>query len=254
MIRKTSASGEFELSHRERDLILAQERYRSEIQAQLNNQNGSRSSPLIRFLNSSLGLWLLSAVFISGLGALYDSYSRDREKQAAIETEERARGQKADDEISRLDQEISFRLSEMIAKLYKRHLQQQKASQRDRMPVPVEPADLYDFVRLAPSHASPSSPSSLHQANRDSTLPSLMAQLAYLERSRKRGDDRASASIEGVIAHLGDLDGFFEVGKLSEKPANALAVAAAINRQVLLPRWKESRFYYTYCSSESPFC
>jgi hypothetical protein len=90
------------LDHVEKAKIKLQETYRNEIRKQLEAEAKSRSSSkrLWEFLNSGLGLWLLSAILITGVGALYTQYQNTRAEK--IRTKEL---------IERLDLEIGYRFS-----------------------------------------------------------------------------------------------------------------------------------------------
>jgi hypothetical protein len=53
-----------------RNKILQEEKYRSEVRAQLQQtETKDKKKPIMAFLNSSFGLWALSALFITGWGA-----------------------------------------------------------------------------------------------------------------------------------------------------------------------------------------
>lgn len=65
-----------------------------------------RQSPLFAFLNTSLGLWLLSAVFLYGTGAAYALWHAHHEEQLANRHV-----------VERLDMEIAYRFSTVLGDL-----------------------------------------------------------------------------------------------------------------------------------------
>ncbi|HYX72818.1 MAG TPA: hypothetical protein VE732_08605, partial [Nitrososphaera sp.] len=66
------------LTEDEKEKIKLEEEYRFEVRNQLQTANQKESSNLWSFLNSSFGLWLLSAIFITGAGFLYTNYQNSR--------------------------------------------------------------------------------------------------------------------------------------------------------------------------------
>jgi hypothetical protein len=86
------------LSDEDRGRLRAEEIFRAEVQRSLCAPK-SQLQRLLAFLNSSLGLWILSALFITGLSTTYSAWSA---KQA-----ERRR---SEDAIRRLDIEIAHRI------------------------------------------------------------------------------------------------------------------------------------------------
>ena len=78
------------------------------------------------FVNSSFGLWFLSAIFISGVGSVY-TYSRDQTAKAAA-TQLR---------IQKLDSEISYRFQRIFAifknhEYYKRRIEMYRAMRNEQ--------------------------------------------------------------------------------------------------------------------------
>src|SRR5579883_2392325 len=87
------------LNDTEKERIRLEEFYRNEIRESI---SASKGSPLWTFLNSTFGVWLLSALFVSGIGAAYTKY---QEKSA-----DRRRTQEA---TERLDLELGYRFSQI---------------------------------------------------------------------------------------------------------------------------------------------
>ena len=71
-------------------------------------------SGLIRFFNTALGLWLLSTVCISGVGTIYALAKEGWERQRSIETQKLINSNQRAETISKLDLEISFRMSNLL--------------------------------------------------------------------------------------------------------------------------------------------
>src|ERR1041385_2688067 len=124
----SSDSGNFssatQLVESDRARIRLEETYRAEIRSALGSAQTGRSRTWT-FLNSNLGLWLLSAVFITGFGALYNSWQHDRDiertrQERQTENLRITRDREARDlqarrsAIDRLDREISYRMSRTL--------------------------------------------------------------------------------------------------------------------------------------------
>ena len=100
------------LTEEERQRIRLEEQYRLEIRRQI-EQEKPKSSRLWTFLNSTFGLWLLSAVVITWASTLYtQSLNRRIEAQKAQDTA-KAEATKNKDLVERLDLEIGYRLSQV---------------------------------------------------------------------------------------------------------------------------------------------
>ena len=115
------------LSDAEKENIRLEETYRAEIRKSLAPK---QRSGVWTFLNSSFGLWLLSAIFITVGGALW--------KQAEVTHQKAAKEQQAKiDEaiarrqaIGRLDLEIGYRFSQVQQRLY--HLSKDSLADDER--------------------------------------------------------------------------------------------------------------------------
>lgn len=104
-----------DLSELDRHRIRLEESYRIEVRKELDSSKGSR---VFAFLNSNLVIWVLSAVFISAGGFLWQCWQN---RQALNEFKERA------------SLEVAYRLSQTLIRLY-------------------ELSDPNDHRKLAPNH------------------------------------------------------------------------------------------------------
>lgn len=89
------------LSDEEKAHIRAEEIFRIEVRHFLEPAK-SRTQKFLAFLNSNLGLWIISAVFVSGISATYSSYS------ARV-----AEARQTQESVRRLDIEITRRLEKL---------------------------------------------------------------------------------------------------------------------------------------------
>src|ERR1051326_4066200 len=94
------------LTPEERDQIRLEEEYRHEVRSALAKKDEPKESRTWKFLNSGFGLWLCSAVILSGGTFIYTQCSDAR---AAEERRKKT--------IEALDLEIGYRLSNALAKL-----------------------------------------------------------------------------------------------------------------------------------------
>jgi hypothetical protein len=253
-----------DLSEDDRGRIQEEERYRREVQQQLQQSDAKRKrTGLIEFFNTNLGLWLLSAVFISGLGTVYKCYEDDRQHTRSVEDkrfeEQQLRLAKKLDEqaaqrvvIDRLDREISYRFSRALVKLREigllaylkesgktgRALQQASDDHLRRVDEAV------NGLLESPADAR----GTLYQEDASKSIPALIMELAsHID------DAHARSSVEEV--HRGLL-------ARAEQPIRIVATggphakeaASWIQQSCLLPRWRKQGFAYTTCPPVQPFC
>src|SRR5205085_6480327 len=97
------------LTDLEKEKIRLEETYRNEVKEVLQEKNIKKPffDKVISFLNTSLGLWLLSAIFVSGGVKLYEDYKANSEDK-----------KKTNEAIAKLDLEISYRYSRILVNLY----------------------------------------------------------------------------------------------------------------------------------------
>ncbi len=237
------------LSDADRERILLEERYRVQVRRQLEAATTSRRASLWAFANSNFALWLLSAVFLTGLGAAYNRYHEDAKEDAARRAV-----------VERLDTEITFRISRVLAATRrlviagnrKRAFEYELRTSTKR-PSPSEGSRLkeeiaadekiisetpnrYELLRSAPSASYPA----LYPEYAAASLPTLVAEL------RNHVDEAQRRQLDQVIASL--VKHKFGTGR------PLCTEAEEINQTFLLPRWKALPFDYVSCPFTSPFC
>lgn len=107
------------LTQEEMDHICADEHFRASIRKKIELEHASpkKTNNYWEFLNSSFGLWLLSAIFISGLGTLLSNHHNAVQKHQQEEEADRAESKNKLERIDRISMEISYRLSTSMIKL-----------------------------------------------------------------------------------------------------------------------------------------
>ena len=237
------------LSDEERSKLRLEELYRQEVRRELSDaaDTGSR---LWKALNSSFGLWLLSALFISGLGTLYTSCQTARERESAKTRD-----------IERLDLEISYRFSNVLRHL---NILRDRAT-RNPSWLTRAPEDITETLRLLKEPPRADFRSLYPQYN-EYSLPALLADLRRNLENTPGGDFYDDDDRGTVDAVLGRIVGFApEDGAKGLNPSTDReglgppltdpfeVVGSAINR--LLPiRWRRKSFFYVDCPSDRPFC
>lgn len=234
--------------------IVLEERYRSEVKDQLGSYSPRRNK-LIAFLNTSLGIWLLSTLVVSGLGALYTQTQQNFERRRGLEQDRRRQNEERAFTVSKLDLEISYRLANLLAYLNEKHLEQIGRLAKGGEVEQIQPHRLSLMLQVPPESAVQYNyPSlSLFHENRSKTVTNLLADLSLLV-PQSADDDQEARDVATSLARLSDLTEFFQVEKLLRRPDNAEIVASAIQQKVFLPRWRQSQFFYTDCNAKVPFC
>lgn len=103
------------LSDDEKNRIRAEEIFRQEVRKELEpTPPPTRTARILEFLNSPLGLWMLSSIVISGLGFLYANFSAQQAKVEANRTIER----RLNIEIARRLQKFKKLLETTVEKNY----------------------------------------------------------------------------------------------------------------------------------------
>jgi cell division protein FtsL len=218
------------LSDAEKERIRLEEILRNEIRNELakNSAGTTASSKFWKFLNSTLGIWLLSAIFISGAGGAF-TYVQQRQ----------AEKQKEHDVVERLDLEISYRFSQILLRLYNlTEMTHPRANLSNKHTV-SEVKQVLQILHESPSRTI----TPLYPEFSGLGIPSLMAEL-----KRHTHDDRTRKEIDLTLAAVTGKD--IEDGDLSDVNAKA----GAILQGLMLPRWKNSAFYFIDCSEAAPFC
>lgn len=216
------------LTDDEKQRILEEERCRLEIRTKLESQQSPRGGRLVRFLNSNFGLWLLSALFISGLSGVIAWYK-----------EYLAESHRIKDRIERLDIEISYRLSQQVG-LLDIEYQDIQGGKPISQPAPSS----QDYLDMSLTNQSSSQLLSLYPEFAGLSVSGLMAELRrYLDApSRSEVDEALLTLTNGTLTRGAE--------------NNPKIVAGRIFGKVLRVRkeWAAAKFPYTDCSMEMPFC
>lgn len=218
------------LEEQEKNRIRLEETYRAEVRAELERTKSVNSkNHAWTFLNSAFGLWLLSAVLISGAGALITRYQ-------AHQTETKRNTER----VERLDIEISYRLSQVLIRLY----DVTDKSKDPKLGPNHTPEDVTRVLALLTEPRADKYPP-LYSEFASIGLPGLMAELRRnLPESERPDVDRAIAAITGgPIADGAEL-------------ANVQLVGGRLIETVVLRRaeWTKTYFPFIDCPPEAPFC
>jgi hypothetical protein len=211
-------------------------------------------------VNSGFGLWLLSTLFLTGLGNAYRIYEANHlQDKIRLEKDDEAR-RRRQNEVRRLDREISFRFDALLRDLGR--------ADRDWIIAIRERAD-GDAVKNWNTNAVVQK-----VFNASSQYTSQLVMRAT--RPLHEGDERASLfqqysneSLDSLLdAEVMQLDGsdaaaVSAVRRRLESLSgasyqNAISPAAQVGRVLfshcILARWKTAEFPNTTCSARLPFC
>lgn len=227
------------LSDDERQKIRFEEEYRLEVRSKL-AQTDSKGKPyrVWTFLNSSFGLWFLSAVCITGLGSLYAQWHDGRIEQLKKFELAQVEELKNTEAIERLDLEIGYRLSQIQARL--NSLTREVNAQ----------ARTTGVIEVLNSVSQPSSKNHF-AAYPEFANYSLVALVAESKR-RLRNEEERSA-MNQILAHLTGIHVLVEVEKA--ELSNIIQVASVINKTFIhRTRWAGGQYYFLDCGPESPLC
>jgi hypothetical protein len=178
-------------------------------------------------LNSNFGLWLLSAIFITGAGSAFTWYQ-------GLQAEERRRVEA----VEKLDLEIGFRYFQTMNRLWalsNKNVNDIKLAEGRR-------THEVEQVLASLNERQPQSLLPLYAEFSAFSLPTLEAELRrHLSGSEQKEVDIALARLTG--AAYADLD-------LSDLKA----VGAKIQTELVAGRWKNSYFFWIDCPSSKPWC
>lgn len=215
------------LSDDEKNRIRLEETFRHECRNQLATARRD-SSRTWTFLNSALGLWLLSAIFISGAGSLITHWQQQHAEQLQV-----------NDAIGKLDLEISYRFSQVLLRLYELTDQNNPRASLLAKHSASDVQVVLQLLRESPSKTIPP----LYPEYERFGIPSLIAELR-----RHTYDQRLREMLEGRLA---DITGRrAEYGNLSDVNDRA----GTIIEDLMLSRWKNGAFHFTDCTKAAPFC
>jgi hypothetical protein len=191
-------------------------------------------NPAWAFINSSFGLWLLSAVFISGAGSAFTIYSNS---VAA----ERARSER----VAKLDIEIEYRYSRLLERLlgirteagYPYRSGHVASGRVDATTVARDIQQSGEVLRSLGER--PPVGDSLYLDFESFSLMALEAELQRLLTGAEAAAVRESVRILTIIRE--------PRGQASQGAAEAIYGA-------VLPRWQKVPFPYMYCKKLDPYC
>lgn len=235
-----------DIEQQDKDRIYLQEKYREEVRRQLEMIEREPRSGIIKFLNSGFGLWLLSAVFISGAGTLLQQWQKQADEGKARFERELADSTINRQAIERLDIEISFRLSDALLQLSTiaervNTMLKDRPLEKRTVEIASSAFAVLRNLTMAPTRER----GALYPEHAGYSLPTLLVEL----RRRLPPDERSA--VERSLAALSSISNSMEFGSGTSVPAQA---AATLIRNVVLSRWKGTAFHYIDCSDEKPFC
>ena len=227
-----------------KEKIALEERLRNEI------RDENKQSPWLSFLNSSFGLWVLSAIFISWSGNVYNNWVKEQDKEK-IKLEQKLKQESKDKEsIEKLDTEIAYRISKSLTRL---------DSINHAVRFGKYPKDRYESSYVFAVNASfdvlsqmakypPKTFPPLYSEYKESSLPMLISEL-YRKTKMKEDQSELNVVLSKLLAVSSSYD--FE-GQKNKTPQEI--TAGMINSDFLLERWKSHPFKYLQCKAEQPLC
>jgi hypothetical protein len=234
------------LEHDAKNRVLMEETYRAEVRKQLEAISGHRGNKVIKFFNTSLGLWLLSAIFISGAGAIYQGWQKELDAEKVRTQQKITEDATNTREIERLDIELSFRLSQALVHLSTipdRVAALAGAGTESELELAIGSATFAVMSRLA--SAVKSERETLYSENAEYSVPALMAEL------RRRLPREERPSVERSLAALATLASQARFSRTRPAPEQA---AAILHKKIILSRWRGTAFQYIDCNATKPFC
>lgn len=223
--------------------ILLEERLRQEVKDSL-------SSPIKpSFFNSNLGLWLLSAIFISGLGTYYNHWNQGQIKETIKLEQTLKKEDKNQEVIEKLDTEIGYRISKSLTSFngISHYIKFDKYS-KDKYKTPYDFAveQSFQVLKQMASYPPKTFPP-LYPEYKDSSLPMLISELHRKVKSENKSE------LQSVLSTLLDVSSHYEFkGEKGKSPQEI--TAKLINENFLLERWKSQPFRYLNCKESEPLC
>jgi hypothetical protein len=233
--------------------IRLEEQYRKEVRDELAPKKAGRDK-VLDFLNTAFALWLLSAIFLSGVGTLYTGWQKSRDEQRAKVEREAAEAKTRieqslaaqrdnNDAIQRLDLEISYRLSSVLVQLNSISEQTRLLpGTADERKLRAASATMGVLVGMSATSRRNEPP--LYPEYGNYALPTLLSELRRKLPEPDR--DAVERSLASVVGAQGSQN------FATDDPAKE--AGGFIYKHVLLPRWTGSAFYHVDCSAEMPFC
>jgi hypothetical protein len=212
------------LSEQEKKRIEVVETYKFEVKDKLEYQKARKFGlgMVYSFFNSKFGLWVLSAIFVSGGVKVYDDYKVKQEN-------EKTRGEI----IEKLDNEISYKFDRVLASL---------ELIKEKEPDGVWDQD-FSTMEEAKNFALGINKDSgkeeiyLYEEFKNWSLLALM-----VEQSRQLTHlGIQDAELEGVIRQLNEMSKFFEIRQVNYEDIKS--IQKIIRENLVLGRWKSNSLF-----------
>jgi len=212
------------LSEQEKERITLRETLRFETRANLQMEADKKIGlgKVIYFFNSKLGLWILSAIFVSGGVKVYDDY-KVKQEDMKLQTEM----------VEKLDMEISYKFNKLM--FFFDELSDKKGDDA-KILVTANIEDVRE-IALGLDKSSGKSGDYLYWDFENWSLLALMVELR--RQLAKSGVN--DVELDQIIKYLTDLPGFFE--ERNTDYANIPAIKKLIMENLILPRWKSNPLF-----------
>jgi hypothetical protein len=210
------------ISEEEEKRIRLIETYKFEVRDKLETEKAKKFGidKVFSFFNSKFGLWVLSAIFVSGGVKVYDDYKVKQEN-------EKTRGEI----IEKLDNEISYKFNKVIADL--EGLKENGDAREMLMPMEGYAREFALNMDKGSSHEN----NFLYEEYKNWSLLALVVeqnrQINYL--------GKRDPELEVVIEHLNKLSQFFEGNGINYEDIGS--IQEVIQENLVLSRWKSNRLF-----------
>lgn len=231
-----------ELTDEDRERILLEERHRLEVRNDLEKQKPKGAARFIAFLNTQLGIWLLTAVVLTGGGYYYTWRKETNAENFRIK-----------DRIETLDNEIAYRLHITLNMLFENSERHATLIAQGR---PLGPEnDQLISEDLAAMHLLDRSPS-------DNLFPPLFPEYAKYNFIGLVAEERRLVPLaqrEELSEVLGSARWIMPYGSSDMRRSqlsNPETVAKYVLEKLVRERWsgKHNWFPFLDCKPEKPFC
>lgn len=228
------------LSDNERAVILEQEIFRKAIREELSPpEPKSKKERAWEILNSNFGMWLLSAVLISGLGTLYTRHQTTIDEARRSAEAERAESRRLSELRDRLRLEISFRLSSALSRLNEIDKTQNRSAVEDRR------KSIQRALAPLAFPASDSAPPLFPEFKAFSGIALIAELRRHVPDGEKRVLKKILANTAGSVAEA------YSEQAIGERTASE--VGALLLKRMRDPAW-DNGFPFTDCPDQNPFC
>lgn len=226
------------ISDEEKLRICELEAFRKEVRDQLNPAAPkSRRERIWAALNSNFGMWLVSAVLVSGLGTAYTRYSSQKEDDRKLNELKQVEARKLIEARERLRLEVAFRVSTTIAQLAVLH---RGAALEQGATASVTGVDrALNELRLPRTDGNPP----LFAEYKTYTSIALLAEL------RRLSEDGERRILKSVMTRTSRV----VASPLSAQGKKPMSIAGEI-LEYTKPVVSDTGFPYTDCEEKMPFC